>query len=146
MIQILALALLTADVPPEWHMASANAQRYVAGGFIFFDNPWDHPVQIVLPCHCAFEDKWIMEPKTSEHRYLQCILYEVRPMCKADLDRDGDVDEVDYGTFASCWNGPGNPIPPACKRADFDSDCDVDGDDYSYFSGCFNGSGNKPRC
>jgi hypothetical protein len=63
-----------------------------------------------------------------------------------DFDLDGDVDGADYGVFAGCFNGTGNPINPGCDTADINNDNSVDGADYGIFAGCFNGSGNRPNC
>jgi hypothetical protein len=64
----------------------------------------------------------------------------------ADLDSDGDVDGADYGIFAGCFNGTGNPINPGCAQADLNADNAVDGVDYGLFATCFNGTGNPPAC
>lgn len=73
----------------------------------------------------------------------QVISYEPR----GDYNADGWVDGIDYGVFASCFNGAGNPPPAAsCALADFDGDGDVDGSDFGWFAACFNGSGNPPNC
>jgi uncharacterized protein YuzB (UPF0349 family) len=63
----------------------------------------------------------------------------------ADLDDDGDVDGVDFGIFAACFNGA-NPTKPGCAMADLNQDSQVDGVDYGYFASCFNGSNNPPPC
>lgn len=63
----------------------------------------------------------------------------------ADFDSDGDVDGVDFGSFAACFNGTGNPLPSAaCADIDMDKDGDVDGADFGVFAACFNGTGNPP--
>ena len=31
-----------------------------------------------------------------------------------DLDRDGDVDQSDFGIFQACHSGEGLPVNPAC--------------------------------
>jgi hypothetical protein len=64
-----------------------------------------------------------------------------------DMDEDGDVDLADYGSFLSCYNGPGNPPGQAgCEAADFDEDGDVDLTDYGVFLGCYNGPNKPPAC
>jgi hypothetical protein len=75
-------------------------------------------------------------------RQLDMVLWQV----SADADHDGDVDGADYGVFASCFNGSGQPIAPSCGTHDFDLDGDVDGADFGVFAACFNGSGNPPAC
>lgn len=63
-----------------------------------------------------------------------------------DADADGDVDGADFGIFAGCFNGAGNPVTAECLWADLDADSDVDGSDFGLFSSCFNGTGNQPVC
>jgi hypothetical protein len=68
------------------------------------------------------------------------------PVPAADTDGDLDVDGVDFGVFASCFNGAGNTISPGCECLDGDGDFDVDGADFGIFSTCFNGADNPPGC
>jgi hypothetical protein len=74
---------------------------------------------------------------------------ELRP--RADVDGDGDVDGVDFSTFASCFNKAGNfPRTAGCPvlssvRLDFDHDRDIDGVDFGVFATCYNKAGNPPR-
>lgn len=65
-----------------------------------------------------------------------------------DLDRDGDVDGIDFLTFSGCFNGSFRPPKPGCANpeADIDEDTDVDGHDFLDFSLCFNGSLRPPKC
>lgn len=67
-----------------------------------------------------------------------------------DTDSDGDVDGIDFATFAACFNGAGNqPRTVGCDipaMLDADDDGDVDGVDFSEFVACFNKAGNPPRC
>jgi hypothetical protein len=64
-----------------------------------------------------------------------------------DFDGDGDVDGVDFGFFASCFNGTGNPyVSVECSVVDRNADGSVDGADFGTFAGCFNGTGNKGAC
>lgn len=73
----------------------------------------------------------------------------------ADLDRDGDVDLLDFGLFRTAFTGAkelpklsGQPLmgsaPPVA--ADFDGDGDVDLLDFATFRACFNGSNRPPGC
>ncbi|MCB9866427.1 MAG: hypothetical protein H6816_07320 [Phycisphaerales bacterium] len=56
-----------------------------------------------------------------------------------DIDRDGDLDLVDFGLMAQCVLGPGAATaPPACSSvhfllSDLDRDADVDLGDYARF-------------
>jgi hypothetical protein len=59
---------------------------------------------------------------------------------KPDMDRDGDVDQSDFGLFQACLSGPGNPPTSACEGADLDGDSDVDHTDFGIFQGCMSGA------
>lgn len=76
----------------------------------------------------------------------------VIPFSPADLDKDGDVGQVDFEEFQACSTGPMIPYtavpPPGCRlspdagsmlAADFDRDGDVDGDDFGFFQRCYSG-------
>jgi hypothetical protein len=71
------------------------------------------------------------------------------PEIAGDFDRDGDVDQADFGFFQECLTGPVVPVTnPDCARAKLDSDNDVDGDDFSLFQACMSGAGvpADPQC
>lgn len=60
----------------------------------------------------------------------------------ADLDRDGDVDQADFGMFQACWTGADRPqLDPACQIARLDDDWDVDQADFDRFQVCAVGPG-----
>ncbi|MGQ9651433.1 MAG: hypothetical protein ACUVXJ_15095 [Phycisphaerae bacterium] len=61
---------------------------------------------------------------------------------RADLDRDGDVDENDMVLFETCASGPGiaHSGTAECERVDFDADNDVDQSDFSIEQVCFSGA------
>lgn len=54
-----------------------------------------------------------------------------------DLDRDGDVDQEDFGLLQRCFTGSGGIAIEPCRS--IDSDQDVDRDDVSILSGCWSG-------
>jgi len=59
-----------------------------------------------------------------------------------DFDRDGDVDQEDFGHFQNCLTGPAVPQnDPACQDAKVDDDHDVDQDDFVIFYDCISGPG-----
>ena len=63
------------------------------------------------------------------------------PAILADMDRDGDVDLDDFGSFQSCLTGPGaGPVESACAPLDYDADDDIDQSDYGYFQRCLSGA------
>ncbi len=54
-----------------------------------------------------------------------------------DFDRDGDVDQRDFGFLQVCMTGTDmGPRADRCVEADFDLDDDVDRDDYAAFELC----------
>lgn len=64
------------------------------------------------------------------------------PAVRVDYDRDGDVDQSDYGAFQRCYSGPYvAQSDPACQSRKLDGDDDVDTDDLSVFLNCFAGVG-----
>ncbi|MBN1491182.1 MAG: hypothetical protein JXA69_14810 [Phycisphaerae bacterium] len=65
--------------------------------------------------------------------------------CRADMDRDGDVDLTDFAAFQHCYNGPNRPYgSPSCRPVDFDADWSIDSRDFSVFQSCFNGPNRPP--
>jgi uncharacterized protein (DUF362 family) len=61
----------------------------------------------------------------------------VRPV-KADFNRDGYVDQSDFGHLQACFTGPGLFVTdPACMPADLNRDNDVDQNDLGWFKLCF---------
>lgn len=59
---------------------------------------------------------------------------------RADFDRDGDVDQEDFGHLQACITGPGaSQDDPACQNARLDADSDVDSDDVAIFRRCMSG-------
>lgn len=58
-----------------------------------------------------------------------------------DFDKDGDVDQEDFGHFQVCLSGYGvPPSGPACTDADIQGDDDVDQDDFAIIRGCISGA------
>jgi len=56
------------------------------------------------------------------------------------MDRDGDVDQKDFGLFQACMTGSSTPqYDPACKDAKLDRDSAVDEADAIIFIGCVSG-------
>ncbi|GMU20322.1 MAG: hypothetical protein AMXMBFR13_04190 [Phycisphaerae bacterium] len=67
------------------------------------------------------------------------------PTIFADWDRDGDVDQEDFGAWQACYTGPGPvqvPLSADCScfdRLPAGGDGDVDQDDFLAFSQCSRG-------
>jgi hypothetical protein len=60
----------------------------------------------------------------------------------SDFDRDGDVDQADFGHFQACYTGSGRPSnDPVCFDARLDADTDIDQNDFGIFQGCMSGAG-----
>lgn len=71
------------------------------------------------------------------------------PAVRADFDRDGDVDQSDYGIEQKCFSGAYiAQTDPACAPCKLDADEDVDADDLAVFLNCFRGPGvyATPNC
>jgi hypothetical protein len=62
---------------------------------------------------------------------------------KPDFDRDGDVDQEDYGLLQSCFSGSTVPQnAPRCAPTLLDGDGDVDHNDLVIFLRCMSGANN----
>jgi len=58
-----------------------------------------------------------------------------------DFDRDGDVDQSDFGHLQACFSGLGaSELPPGCEDARLDVDGDVDLNDFAIFQACMSGA------
>jgi hypothetical protein len=68
------------------------------------------------------------------------------PLSPADLDRDDDVDQTDFGQFQACFSGTGELPPEGCENADLDGDHDVDAQDLESFVTCLAGADQAPGC
>lgn len=51
-----------------------------------------------------------------------------------DFDRDGDVDQTDFGLLQRCLSGAGVPTSAVCRYADLDADGDADNVDMNIFT------------
>ncbi len=57
-----------------------------------------------------------------------------------DFDRDGDVDQEDFGPLQACLTGQAIPLPDsACQHAKLDGDDDADQSDLAVFVECMSG-------
>lgn len=66
-----------------------------------------------------------------------------------DFDRDGDVDQADFGFLQQCFSGSGVwPTRLECLNARLDNDSDVDAGDFNVLKGCLSGPGEPahPNC
>lgn len=62
-----------------------------------------------------------------------------------DFDRDGDVDQEDFGRMQSCITGPGiDQAESTCLGALLDADSDVDAEDVKIFLACYAGPQAEP--
>lgn len=86
---------------------------------------------------------------TFEDATITILVIEQTPPVKPDFDRDGDVDQDDFGHLQVCLSGPLVPqTAPACQNARLDADGDVDQNDWVIFSACVSGAGVRaePTC
>ncbi|NLX13507.1 MAG: hypothetical protein GXY44_07630 [Phycisphaerales bacterium] len=89
-------------------------------------------------------DLWFNNNKCPPELMATLTLSVNAPLVRADLDRDGDVDQDDYALFKACISGPGIPYGPNCADRDFDEDGDVDQDDFGIFQRCLSGPDELP--
>ena len=96
-------------------------------------------------------EQWIVTGNKAYHDRFWVLEGDLMPLVPADRDGDGDVDGVDFGAFAACFNKAGRPPRTFdCSSEDVvafdvDSDGDVDGVDFGAFAACFNKAGHPPR-
>ena len=64
----------------------------------------------------------------------------------SDFDKDGDVDQADFGYLQACLSGMGEPNSPLCVVADLSGDGDVDQIDLALFQSCLGGPNTSPGC
>lgn len=77
---------------------------------------------------------------SSGHAYAPGVHASATPAGPGDLDRDGDVDQDDFGMLQACLSGSFVPqTDPACRDARLDGDDDVDSADVQLFVGCVSG-------
>jgi hypothetical protein len=70
------------------------------------------------------------------------LIMQIAPTTPADFDRDGDVDQADFGHLQACMLGPGvNQADPACGDCLLNGDYSVDQEDLTFFLRCFEGPG-----
>lgn len=116
---------------------------------------FDYAIRVNTTCPSDYYDLVFAvagAPKTGteffydeQHFYLYVGAAPPPIVSAADFDCDGDVDGSDFGMFAGCFNGDGNPVSAACRDMDLTGDGDVDGADFGIFATCFNGSSNPPN-
>ncbi|MCK5804523.1 MAG: thrombospondin type 3 repeat-containing protein, partial [Lentisphaeria bacterium] len=64
------------------------------------------------------------------------------PSISGDFNRDGDVDQEDFGHLQACSSGSGITQGDSnCEDAKLDNDDDVDRDDFGIFQECMSGAG-----
>jgi len=80
------------------------------------------------------------------NHYASPVQVSSMPLASSDLDRDGDVDQEDFGLFQACYSGSNRPYDTGCEKADLDIDGDVDRQDFIEFYPCMNGANQPPGC
>jgi hypothetical protein len=68
------------------------------------------------------------------------LTVQVMAVPTADFDRDGDVDQADFGRFQACYTAQGQPVVAGCEDADLDADRNVDMNDFRVFQACMSGA------
>ena len=89
--------------------------------------------------YSAFAHDWVPN-------YASAVHASALVLASGDMDRDGDVDQEDFGAFQACISGTGLQRPPGCEDADANTDGDVDQDDFAAFQSCMSGPNVPPEC
>jgi len=80
-------------------------------------------------------------PFTIQAAEITVLVLSFAPTTRADFDRDGDVDQEDFGHFQACLTGLAVPVSDSnCLDANVDGDSDVDQYDFGIFQGCMSGA------
>ncbi len=69
----------------------------------------------------------------------------VQEIVASDFNKDGDVDQEDFGFFQSCYSGL-NPYPLGCDAADLNGTGNINLSDFDIFYSCMNGPNQSPGC
>lgn len=102
---------------------AAITTEFLSGGF-----PWAH-----------FQNMGIGRGSGSVDRVKVCIGCKLSTDCPdpfADADRDGDVDQVDFGLMQLCFTGDAGGTPPGCRCFDRNEDGSITGIDVAAFVHC----------
>jgi Glucodextranase, domain B len=80
------------------------------------------------------------------HRFTYLLIFLCLPSIavaggvpNGDFDCDGDLDEIDFAVFQSCFSGAGGGLDDDCVPGDFDGDGDVDLVDFGSLQLAFSG-------
>ena len=96
-------------------------------------------VQGTMCYYSAFAHDWV--PNYAPVAHASALV-----LAPGDMDRDGDVDQEDFGLFQACLSGTGAQYPLGCGDADLHTDGDVDEDDWAVFQSCMAGPNVPPGC
>lgn len=120
------------DVPYDWYTDYTASVTLPAG--------W-HEVTIEFSNDFYGEEDRNLYVLSATFANLPVTIFNVDDLAvDADLDDDGDVDQIDFSRFQRCIAEPGFvPADPICATVDYDADSDVDGDDFLSFHLCESG-------
>ncbi|OGW89324.1 MAG: hypothetical protein A3E74_08575 [Omnitrophica bacterium RIFCSPHIGHO2_12_FULL_44_12] len=125
----------------------AYSDEWWKNGTVSFHNTGGHDTDVQPDNRSDEEWYGVMEiednlsaPDIMLPRKTYCSLKaEFADFAPPDFDRDGDVDQEDFGHFQVCYTGSGTRPTYDCYDSDFDCDHDVDLDDFGYFLNCDSG-------
>lgn len=132
-----SLVLLQGDPPPVWSVVQAPAgTRVDAFGRVTGWTPGPSDLGRILPIMIRATNTIGSDTES----------WFVRVRSRADLDRDDDVDQGDFGVLQGCLSGLGRAAPEGCQSADLDADGDVDLVDVNLLRSCMGGANLVPDC
>ena len=85
----------------------------------------------------------VSDPNASNNPQTITVTVSVQALVTVppDFDKDGDVDQSDWGVMQACLSQTiGDFPPPGCEAARLDADVDVDQNDVGIFLFCFGGA------
>ncbi|NLE60023.1 MAG: hypothetical protein GX616_16855 [Planctomycetes bacterium] len=141
----LALARIGVDPTGGTDPASSSV---IWGRYRFTDGRWweltvpftASGTQATLLCQHKYEEFYLLAPwwlAAFDDLWVGTRLPSI-----PDFDRDGDVDQEDFGLFQACYTSPGvAQEDPDCAKAMLDGDDDVDPADFAIFLNCMAGPG-----
>jgi len=113
------------------------------------ENTFDDGVFELREYHPTFEPPYWLALNTDPAVSMVFTSYDTCPIPFADADRDGDVDQMDFGLFQACFTGESSAMPPGQGCSCFDRGGiagSVDQSDFDEFVNCFSGPAIPTAC
>jgi hypothetical protein len=106
------------------------------------ENTYDAGIFELREYHPTFAEPYWITVNTDPAVSMVYVSYDTCPIPFADADRDGDVDQADFGKFQACFTGEAPMAVPGGACSCFDrggTSAAVDLFDLTAFMACFSG-------